>query len=396
MRGVAVLGILAINLAGFAGPIAATLSPHVPDPGTWADEAWYAAMLVLFEGKMRTLFTLLFGASLLLYVDQAEARGEDGERLQLRRLSWLAVIGYLHHLLFWWGDILLTYALAGFAALALRQARPGLQAALGSMLFVTWHLGMAASGWPAVVQEQQVLSGQAPAEVAEAYRADRAAAAAATAQELARDRQGFAAQVGHRLLHAPTKPLQGALATLGESLPLMLIGMALFRSGLFSGEWPPRRLRRITLAGLGLGGGATLAFAALAWNRHFPPVLMIQGLAWQLAVPHLLMGLAYAALLVRATPWLVATRPGQRLVAAGRMALSNYLGTTVVMTALFYGWGLGLVGRVPDHWQWPFLLGGWALMLAWSRPWLARFRHGPLEWLWRCLTLGRPEPLRRG
>lgn len=391
----AVLGILAINLAGFAGPIAATLSPHVPDPGTWADEAWYAAMLVLFEGKMRTLFTLMFGASLLLYVDQAEARGDDGERLQLRRLGWLAVFGYLHHLLFWWGDILFTYALAGSAALALRQARPGLLAALGGMLFVTWHLGMTAAGWPAVVQEQQVLSGQAPAAMVEAYRADRAAAALATAQELARDRQGFAAQIAYRLREAPAEPLEGALATLGESLPLMLIGMALFRSGLFSGEWPPRRLRRITLAGLGLGGGVTLAFAAGAWDRHFPPVLMIQALAWQLAVPHLLMGLAYATLLVRATPWLATTRLGQRLIATGRMALSNYLGTTLVMTGLFYGWGLGLVGQVPERWLWPFLLGGWALMLGWSKPWLARFRYGPLEWLWRSLTLGRLEPLRR-
>ncbi|MDE2619781.1 MAG: DUF418 domain-containing protein, partial [Sphingomonadales bacterium] len=106
VRGIAVLGILAINLGGYAGPIAAALSPNLPSPGTPADELWFALTTLVFEGKMRALFTLLFGASLLLFIDRAEARGEDGERLQLRRLGWLALFGYLHYVLLWWGDIL--------------------------------------------------------------------------------------------------------------------------------------------------------------------------------------------------------------------------------------------------------------------------------------------------
>ena len=77
------------------------------------------------------------------------------------------------------------------------------------------------------------------------------------------------------------------------------------------------------------------------------------------------------------------------------MAFSNYIGTTIVMTAIFYGWGLGLVGTVSRVAQLPFLLLAWALMLVWSLPWLARFRQGPLEWLWRSLTEGRRLPFRR-
>lgn len=395
LRGVAVLGILAINLGGFAGPIAATMSPNLPAPGTPADEAWYALTLVLFEGKMRALFTLLFGASLLLFIERAEARGLDGERLQFRRLGWLALFGYLHFLLLWWGDILFTYALAGFAALAFRHMRPGWLIAGGLLLFSAWHLALTFDSLPQVLNEDRVLAGRAsPAEVI-AYRQDRQADADDTARELATYHLGFGAQVATKLRDQPGEPLRAALNTIGESLPLMLLGMGLFLSGFFTGQWPRRRLALLAAGGIAVGGGATLAFALWAWQRHFPPVLMLQGLASGLALPHLLMGLGYAAALVLAGPRLLRSALGQRLVAAGRMAFSNYIGMTVVMTALFYGWGFDQIGRVPERWQWPFLLGGWALMLGWSQPWLARFRHGPLEWVWRSVTYWRAGPFRR-
>ena len=395
----AVLGILAINLGGYAGPIASTLSPNLPPdmlaPGSPADALWFTATLVVFEGKMRALFSLLFGASLLLFIDRAEARRLDGERLQFRRLGWLALFGYLHFLLFWWGDILFTYAVAGFAALAFRQARPALLLTLGLTVFAAWHLSMAAGGLPLVAAEQRVLGGSASAAEAAAYRAEQAGNAAATAQELAGYRQGFITQIATKLRKQPDEPVQAALATIGESLPLMLIGMALFRSGLYAGQWPRRRLVGLAIGGAIAGGVPTLLFAGQVWHTGFPPVLMLQGLAYQLALPHLLMALGYLAMLVLIAPRLLRSALGQRLVAAGQMAFSNYLGMTVVMTALFYGWGLGLIGQVPERWQWPFLLGGWTLMLGWSQPWLARFRHGPLEWLWRCLTHWQFMPLRR-
>lgn len=395
IRGVAVLGILAINLGGFAGPIDATLSPHCLDPGTRADEVWFALELVLVEGKMRTLFTLLFGASLLLFIDRAERKGLDGESLQLRRLSWLALFGYLHFALFWWGDILFTYAVAGMAALAFRQARTGVLITLGLTLFASWHVLMAAHGVPLVAREEAVLDGTASPAITAAYRAEQQQAIDSTRRELAGYHAGFVTQIAGRLRDQPGEPLSAALATMGESLPLMLIGMGLFRSGLYQGAWSWRRLRRFALGGTLAGLVLTIGFLAWAWSRGFPPVLMIQGLAYQLALPHLLMGLGYLAALVWCAPRLLATRLGRRLVAAGQMAFTNYLAMTVVMTALFYGWGLDLVGRVPERWLWPFLLGGWALMLGWSAPWLARFRHGPLEWAWRSLTYWRALPLRR-
>ena len=119
------LGILAINVTGFWGPPLASSSPIVPAPlsglAAPGSISAFLAAFVLFEGKMRALFTLLFGASMLLFIAAAERRGASGTWLQVRRLLWLGAFGYLHYLLLWWGDILVTYALCGLFALALRR-----------------------------------------------------------------------------------------------------------------------------------------------------------------------------------------------------------------------------------------------------------------------------------
>jgi uncharacterized protein len=190
-------------------------------------------------------------------------------------------------------------------------------------------------------------------------------------------------------------PLAMTIAAFCETLPLMLIGMALYRSGFFSGTWPPSLMRGMALAGALIGGAATLAALAWAWPRHFPPIAMNELIATWLALPHLLMALGYAALLMLAMPRLLGGRLGARLTAAGRMAFTNYIATTVVMTAIFHGWGLGLFAKVGAAGQWAFVALGWLLILAWSKPWLDRFAQGPLEWLWRSLTEWRLMPLRR-
>jgi uncharacterized protein len=114
-----------------------------------------------------------------------------------------------------------------------------------------------------------------------------------------------------------------------------------------------------------------------------------------MALPHLLLAAAYAALLILAAPHLLKTRLGTRLSAAGRMAFTNYLATSLVMTGIFYGWGLGLFGTVGAAQQWLFVVLGWALMLGWSQLWLRRFAQGPLEYLWRSLTEWQLLRLRR-
>ena len=394
-RGIAVLGILAVNIAGFAGPVIATDTPALPHPASPGDEAAFALVFLVFEGKMRALFSMLFGASMLLFVDSAEARGRDGDWLQLRRLFWLLLIGWAHYILLWWGDILFVYAVAGVIALSLRRLPVRAWLAIAVLVYAGWHGWGMVAGWPGILAEEHVRTGLAsPTELA-LHQTDMAAILERMHADIAQAHLGFAAMISDKLATAPGWPITMTVYTLGETVPLMLVGMALLRTGFFAGNWPRPRLRAIAAGGIGSGGCLTLALLAWAWPRHFPPHAMSEMLGYWAALPHLLMASGYAAALMLAAPRLLASRPGERLAAAGRLAFTNYLATTLAMCALFDGWGLGLFGRVPPAIQPAFVAGWWLVMLAWSKPWLACFRQGPLEWIWRSLTEGRPMPMRK-
>ncbi|MBX9645377.1 MAG: DUF418 domain-containing protein [Novosphingobium sp.] len=386
IRGVAVLSILTINIASFAAPDSAGFSPNLPQPGSTADTWSFAFSLVFLEGKMRALFSILFGASLLLLVERREAQGRDGHGLQLRRLWWLALIGWLHFALLWDGDVLFIYAIIGFALLLMHRTPPGQLLGIALALFALWQAWGVVRWMPAVIAEQHVIAGTASraersvysAFVTEERRQDRADAAATLSP--------YSAEVAARLGDRPAYPLLLLIYIWGETLTYGMIGMALLKSGFFASGWQRRRIVLLAAAGTALGLAATTAFAAWAHPQGYPEMAMRMAIGYGLGFAHLLTALGYAALLVLCAPRLLASRLGQRLEAAGRMAFSNYLGTSLAMTALFSGWGLGLFGQYGTAALWLFVFLGWALMLGWSQPWLTRYRQGPLEWLWRSLT----------
>lgn len=387
LRGLAVLGILAINITGFWGPTLASFSPVLPYTGPdISGESWFAVTFVLFEGKMRALFSLLFGASMLLFIDAAERKSRDGDRMQARRLGWLALFGYAHYLLLWWGDILFPYALCGLGALFLRRLSPGALVSIALVMFVASHGLDAIGDLPGIAAEQRVLAGGGT----QAERVEQAEMMARIAQSITDDTRilnaGFVEAIRLRLTTDPWLPFSTVLLTLTETLPLMLLGMALFQSGFFAGGWSRRALMRMAWGGTLGGAVPTLAVLAWLWPRHFPARAMFGVLNHAMAVPHLLMALGYAAAFMLAWPRLSATVAGRRLAAAGRCAFTNYLGTTVLMCAIFAGWGLGLGPELPRGWLPAFVVLGWAAMLAWPAWWLRRFGQGPLEALWRRLT----------
>ena len=397
----AVLGILAVNIAGFAGPIATTDSPALLQSGlaghaSFADEASFAAVFMIFEGKMRALFSLLFGASMLLFIERAERRHQDGDLLQARRLLWLGLFGYLHYVLLWWGDILFNYAVCGFFALMLRRLPVRALAIVGLAGFAAWHLWGALDSLPTIMAEEHLRLGIASAAERALVAGNMADVHQRIAQDLAQAHLGFIAQAGDKLATAAGWPLVMTLYTIGESLPLMLMGMALYRSGFFAGAWSQKRLA--ALAGLGLvaGLGWALVLLGWVWKRHFPPLAMPDILSYWAGPEHLAMALGYAALLMLAAPRLLDSRLGARLAATGRMAFSNYLATSAVMCAVFYGWGIGLEGQISRTAQLALVALGWALMLGWSKPWLAHFRQGQMEWAWRSLTEWRVMEMKKG
>src|SRR3990167_1407738 len=179
-----------------------------------------------------------------------------------------------------------------------------------------------------------------------------------------------------------------------ETIPLMLIGMALYRYGLFNGGIDRGKMRRWGWTGVIVGSLVTLAIGLWAKAGGLTYYgTMAAMLGWS-PLPRLGGGRGLAALLAlwsaHANGWL-----GERVKAAGRAAFTNYLGTSMMMVLVFHGWALGLYGELGRSALYLAVLAAWIAMLAWSKLWLERFRYGPLEWLWRCLTYGRLFPLRR-
>jgi uncharacterized protein len=180
-----------------------------------------------------------------------------------------------------------------------------------------------------------------------------------------------------------------------DTLGFMALGMAMLKGGFLTSAWPRARYLATARHCFLIGLPPMIAIAAWAAHTGFDTVTTFGAVfvwSFPLRIP---LTVGFAALIMatvtRGTPGAFLTR----VEAAGRMSLSNYLGTSLVMTALFYGWGLGLFGAVPRAQAYLVVPCVWALMLLWSRPWLARFAYGPAEWMWRSLTLGKPQKMLR-
>ncbi|QMW22141.1 DUF418 domain-containing protein [Sandaracinobacteroides saxicola] len=395
VRGFAVLGILLMNIASLGLPSDAYVNPALAGGSTGADLWVWVGNWLLVDGRMRALFTLLFGASLLLVAERA---GDAGLGTTWRRLFWLFVIGMIHAWLIWYGDILVTYALAGVIAFLLRNRSVRFQAGAGCVILLALML-YGFSGWWWFGQQAAVLA--SPAASADALAGAREQLAAITvspddvAREIAGYRGGFAAVFETR---APTTLwFQTYLLptfTLWEAVALMLIGMALFRRGFFSGAWSAASYGRLFWL-LPLGVAATAPTAWWLVRTGWDPVVQLAADALRLPV-QVGMAFGYVALVVRLVQ--TGTLPGlmARLAACGRTALSNYLGASILTTTLFYGYGFG---RFAHYGRAELLLvvaAVWALQLWLSPLWLRHFRHGPAEWLWRSLTRMQRVPMRNG
>jgi uncharacterized protein len=199
--------------------------------------------------------------------------------------------------------------------------------------------------------------------------------------------------VEHQLTDKTFFPLVGVFVFGWETLAYMALGMAALKSGLLTGGWEDRRYLKWALVCLAIALPVYLVALRFLFRSEWAvPAIFMWSFAATVPVRPLMV-VAYACLII------LATRSGgalvERIAAAGRAAFSNYLGTTIIMTALFYGWGLGLFGKLGRLELVGVVVLAWALMLAWSKPWLERFRYGPLEWAWRSLTYWRVERLRR-
>lgn len=398
VRGFAVLGILLMNIVGMGLPAFAYLDPSYAGGSTGADLWTWAVNNVLTDGKMRALFTMLFGASTVLIAERAEGGRPGPAATHYRRMFWLFVIGMLHAYFLWWGDILVTYALAGLVIFPFRKLNVRVQLAIGVVILAVL---LAANLFVAGQLEALYAAAMAPGATADAVKAWQdasqlvAPSQALKLQEIAGYRGGFMDALQVRALAA--RLIQTYLmptSEIPEAIGQMFLGMALFRTGFFTLGWSNRAYWTTLVVGYLLAAPAT---AWLAWRiqqSDFDPLVLNRLEAWQ-QVSRPLIALAHGSVLLLIVRAGVAQGMVNRLAAAGRMAFSNYLMTSIITTIVFCGFGFGLYARLSRFGELAVVAGVWAFILIWSKPWLARFHYGPFEWAWRSLVRWSPQPFLR-
>jgi uncharacterized protein len=398
LRGVAVMGILVMNIVDFGSPQQAMLTPHWRGQASGTDLWAWTLSFIFVEGKMRGLFSLLFGASMLLVIERAEAAGLSGETVHKRRMAWLLLFGLAHFFLVWRGDILSHYAVVGMVAYLLHDQEPRALFKLAlAMFLLDFILAALIFGSPVLLQ----LAAAAPGADADTLRQSQevAAAMASAPSDIAKDialHQGSYWRIVRHQLGNWYEPVAQVILFGPETLGLMLLGMWGLKRGFLSGEWTKARYSKVAMIGFAVAIPAYALLALGVRQMAYAPSATLAASLVGGAVFRPIMTLAYAALII-----LLAARSqdgaiARRIGAAGRAAFTNYLGTSIAATFIFYGWGLGLYGTM-DRLQLYLAAGALCVvMLLWSKPWLDRYRYGPFEWLWRSLARGAPQPMRRG
>ncbi len=398
IRGVAVMGILAMNIYAFALPLGGYFNPLAGGAPASGDIAAWAFNFIFIDSKMRGMFSMLFGASTLLVMERATASGRNAAKSHYARMSWLFGFGLVHYYLIWFGDILTLYAACGvllyfFRNLSIRALFwwAGGFALLSMLIFVPFWALLAAFEAGMLRPEMQAGLAEAMVDINRDFGVD----SKAFAKEVALMRSDYGAILADRLGPQADGPLAQIISFIWETMALMLVGMALFKARMLTGEWDAARYAKWATRCFLI---ALPPLAALAWYQFSSDfsVASVFGSSIALSMPFdFILTVGWAALIMLAIKRWLSAGAVTRLAAAGQMAFTNYLVTSIVMTTIFYGYGLGLFASVSRPVLYLFCFGMWAAMLLWSKPWLAQFHYGPLEWLWRSLSRGQLQKMRR-
>jgi uncharacterized protein len=380
LRGFAVLGILMMNIQGFAMVMQAYGYPlaHMDFSGANRD-AWFYSH-VFFAMKAMTIFSTLFGAGIVLFLGE-EKQARIG--LHYSRMIWLLLIGFLHAWVFWWGDILVPYAIMGMIVVWARRMPVAGLLILGIILIaLTGALGAVGMSFMPAMPEDQLQAMMMPT-------------ADMVAENVALYQQGFLARLPYNFSTAITAETMQVTFFAPRLAGAMLVGMALFKMGFLTLRWSAVHYAIAAVISLGIGLPATWwgTMHHLEANFALDQYWVGETVNYFMSP---LVAFGYGAVVMLACKTGLFRMLLYPFTAAGRMAFTNYLTQTLTMTFLFVGApGLGWIGTVERAEQVQIVLIVWLVQLIVSPLWLSVFRFGPFEWLWRSLTYLKLQPLRK-
>ncbi|MGA0557307.1 DUF418 domain-containing protein [Larkinella sp. VNQ87] len=411
IRGFALLGILMMNIPYFG--LSHTAIPRFfTAPPESADFRTFMTVSVVFEGTMRALFSMLFGAGMLLFMAKKDtlADGYGMADYYYRRLFWLILFGVFNaFVLLWPGDILYTYGVCGLFLFPFRKLRP--RTYLLIAFFCVAVLGV--KGFFSAMETKEKREGYLKAVQLENQKKP-------LTDELKKAKEAWlkleknvkydkkkeeeinkTMRSDYGTIFANYLPLNTKFEStkfyqnlMWDAWALMFLGMALFKWGFFSNQRSTRTYLITLLAGYGIG--LTLGWFAfqdgLAWFTNPGKTLDQDSFPFQ-AFYHLrraATAIGHASLLLLiyrsgVVAWLM-----KALANVGQMAFTNYLMQSIICTLIFYGYGLSYFGKLAYHELYYVVAGIWLFQIVFSAVWLRFFRFGPFEWLWRSLTYWKP------
>ncbi|MCC5879274.1 MAG: DUF418 domain-containing protein [Idiomarina sp.] len=378
LRGIAVLGILLMNIVSMGAPYAVLENPTAAGSFSPLNQFVWAGAYIFAQQKFIAIFAMLFGAGILLMHQSAERRGLAPKPLHFKRMAWLALFGILHAWFLWYGDVLLTYAVAGCCAWMWRYQSALRLAIWGILIYLVPTL---------LIMSMQVSIGQFDEATLQLISSAWAPSPAEVEQEIAAVQGGLLTLWGERsglILSLQTDSL--IFSSLWLALGYMLIGMALFKGGVMSGKLSTRAYQRLALLAVpGLGISAYSAYFRYQDGFSFEHS-MFMPMAWH-QPGSLLTAVGYLAIFMLCYQANIAAALQQRLRAVGRLAFSFYIMHSVLAVILF-NW-IGLFGQLQRFQLILIAMAIWALQLWLGPKYLAHFHQGPLESIWRKLTYGK-------
>jgi uncharacterized protein len=415
LRGVALLGILLMNIPGFSMPNY-SFEAFKNDPSNvnfWV----YAVISIFFEGKMRALFGMVFGAGVLLFIAN-KGKGKSTHALFYRRMFWLVLFGLVHaHLILWIGDILYLYGICGMILYLFRNVKPkylvmgiplvAIMDFTGSTIFykdirakrLEYVDAVKAKSANQTLTDDQTKALTEWREIEKTMIPSREDAKENT-EKMKSDYATVASYLRPLAFEGQTKYL---LLSLWDSLALMLLGLALYKWGFVTGSWANKDYWKVIAIGYGIG--IPLVLYSFYYNfTHYSTLeanlarMEVTPMEWTgLIYPfqRILIVMGHAASIILLYKSGLVQGLFKRLEAVGQMAFTNYITHSIICTLFFFGYGFNYFGELEYYQIYYVALAIWIFQLIISPIWLKHFRFGPLEWLWRSLTYWKVQPMKR-
>lgn len=375
LRGFAVLGILIMNITSFSQVNIAYMNPMIGAGLEGYNQYFHAFNYIFADTRFMSIFSILFGAGVVLFTNNAEAKGKKVGALHYKRMFWLLLFGFLHAYFIWEGDILVAYAICGCLIYLLRKKTVRVLLIISIILFIVPLTFNLMTYYGMTIEELE-------STFAFFY---------PSSEEINTEVQimqgSFLEQMPIRLENAiEFQTLVFMIETFWRTTSLMLLGMILYRKGILSANKSISYYTKMILTGFGIG----LIISLIGLNQSYDSgwsgaYVMSIGANYKL-ISGVFIAIGYIGFVMWCFKKGVFKKLQNRLQSAGRMAFTNYIGMSVICSLIFNGHGLALYGAFDRLQQFLVVVFIWVLILIVSPLILRKYRYGPLEWLWRKLT----------